>query len=169
MSKRAEQICDALVALFDEADIAEEFDVTLGAERSYVRLSDLSGVGESVVVVVAPQMTVRERTSNGTYARYVVVDILVLAHLTSDASADRTTMDGRAELLEDIDNYLANAANADLTLSGGDIAQYVEPTDSRADPEIRKGLGILYDVGDLTEKRQVTGLVRAAYVVNETY
>jgi len=170
MASRAEQVCDALVSLFDAADAAELFNTTLGATRSYVSLSDLTEVGESVVALVVPQMTIRQRVSNGSDARYVVVDILVLAHLTNTASDDRTTVDSRVELLEQIDNYLAGDAQADLTLSDGKTAEYVEPTDERADAsEIRKGLGVLYDVDDIARKRQVTGLVRVAYMVDETY
>ena len=166
---RAQQICEALVALLDAADVAEAFYETIGATRVYTTLSDLSDVGDSVVAVVAPQMTKRARNSTGTYGRYVVVDILVRIHLTNDASADRTTMDNRAYLLEQIDDYLAAEANSDLTLPDSAIAEYIEPTDNRADADIREGLGVLWDAEDLLEKRQVTGLVRVAYWVDESY
>jgi len=166
---RVQQICEALVALLDAADVAEAFYETVGAERVYTTLSDLSDVGDDVVVVVAPQMTKRARNSNGSYGRYVVVDILVRIHLTNDASADRTTMDNRAYLLEQLDNYLATENNCDLTLPDDAIAEYIETTDERADEDIRNGLGVLWDSDDLLEKRQVTGLVRVAYWVDESY
>lgn len=166
---RVQQICDALVALLNAADLAEEFYETIGATRTYATLSDLSDVGDSVVALVSPQMTKRARNSNGTYGRYVVIDLLVRIHLTSDATADRTTMDNRAYLLEQIDNYLAAEANGDLTLPDGAIAEYIEPTDKRADEDVREGLGVLWDSDDLLEKRQVTGLVRVAYWVDESY
>jgi hypothetical protein len=166
---RVQQICEALVALLDDGDLAEAFYETIGATRVYSTLSDLTEVGDSVVAVVAPQMTKRARNSNGTYGRYVVIDILVRIHLTSDASVDRTTMDNRAYLLEQIDNYLAAEANCDLTLPNSVMAEYVEPTDKRADEDIREGLGVLWDSDDLLDKRQVTGLVRVAYWVDESY
>lgn len=166
---RVQQICEALVALLDAADMAEAFYETIGATRVYTTLSDLSEVGDAMVAIVAPQMTKRERNSNGTYGRYVVIDILVRVHLTSDATVDRTTMDNRAYLLEQIDNYLAAEDNSDLTLPESVIAEYVEPTDARADSDIRNGLGVLWDSDDLLEKRQVTGLVRVAYWVDESY
>ena len=166
---RAQQICEALVDLLDTADEAEAFYETLGATRVYTTLGDLSEVGDSVVALVAPQMTKRARNSNGTYGRYTVIDILVRIHLTSDVTADRTTMDNRAYLLEQIDNYLADEDNCDLTLPDDAIAEYVEPTDQRADSDIREGLGVLWDSQDLLEKRQVTGLVRVAYWVDESY
>ena len=166
---RVQQICEALVALLAAADLAEAFYETIGATRVYTTLSDLSEVGDSVVAVVAPQMTKRVRNANKSYGRYVVIDILVCIHLTSDASVDRTTMDNRAYLLEQIDNYLAAEANCDLTLPGPTIAEYVEPTDQRADADIREGLGVLWDRDDLLDKRQVTGLVRVAYWVDESY
>lgn len=166
---RVQQICEALVALLDAADGANAFYETVGATRVYTTLSDLSEVGQSVVCVVAPQMTRRDRVTSDTYGRYAVIDILVRVHLTNDADVDRTTMDNRAYLLEQIDNYLAAEANSDLTLPDGKIAEYVEPTDNRADSEVRQGLGVLWDSSDLTEKRQVTGLVRVAYWVDESY
>lgn len=166
---RVQQICEALVALLDAADGAAAFYETVGATRTYTTLQDLSDVGDSVVVVVAPQMTKRIRNSNSTYGRYVVIDILVRIHLTSDAAADRTTMDNREFLLEQIDNYLAAPTNHDLTLPDGKLGEYVEPTDSRADSDITSGLGVLWDRDDLDNKRQVTGLVRVAYWVDEDY
>ena len=166
---RVQQICEALIALLAAADVAEAFYETIGATRVYTTLSDLSEVGDSVVAVVAPQMTKRARNSNGTYGRYVVIDILVRIHLTNDAAVDRTTMDNRAYLLEQIDNYLAAEANCKLTLPSDTIAEYIEPTDVRADSDIREGLGVLWVSEDLLEKRQVTGLVRVAYWVDENY
>ena len=165
---RVQQICEALVALLGTGDDAEAFYETLGATRAYTTLNDLSEVGDSVNVIVAPQFTKRARDSNGTYCRYVVIDILVRIHLTNDASADRATMDNRVYLLEQIDDYLAAESNSDLTLA--DVtAEYVEPTDQRADDDIREGLGVLWDRYDLLDKRQVTGLVRVAYRVDESY
>ena len=166
---RAQQICEALVALLDAGDVAEAFYETIGATRVYTTLSDLTEVGDSVVAVVAPLITKRARNSNGTYGRYVVIDILVRIHLTDDATADRTTMDNRAYLLEQIDNYLAADANCDLTLPNSVTAEYIEPTDQRAYKDIRDGLGVLWDSDDLLEKRQITGLVRVAYWVDESY
>jgi len=166
---RVQQICEALVALLDAADLADAFFETVGATRAYTTLSDLSEVGDTVVAIVAPQMTRRDRIANGSYGRYVIIDILVRIHLTSNASVDRTTMDNRAYLLEQIDNYLAAEANSDLTLPDAAIAEYIEPTDHRADAEIRKDLGVLWDSEDLLDKRQVTGLVRVAYWVDEGY
>jgi len=166
---RVQQICEALISLLNAADLAEAFYETIGATRVYTTLSDLSEVGESVVAIVAPQMTKRARNSNGTYGRYVIIDILVRIHLTNNATADRTTMDNRAYLLEQIDNYLAAEANSDLTLPDDAIAEYVEPTDARADSDVRDGLGVLWDSDDLLDKRQVTGVVRVAYWVDEDY
>jgi len=166
---RVQQICEALIVLLDAADLADAFYEDIGATRSYTTLSDLTDVGDSVVAIVAPQMTTRARDSNGTYGRYVVIDILVRIHLTNDAAADRTTMDNRAYLLEQIDNYLAAEANRELTLPSSVIAEYIEPTDERVDSDIRDGLGVLWDSDDLLDKRQVTGLVRVAYWVDEDY
>lgn len=166
---RVQQICEALVLLLDVADAADAFYEPINARRVYTTLTGLADVGESIVALVAPQMTKRSRNSNGTYGRYVVVDILVRVHLTYDATDDMRTIDNRAWLLERIDNYLAAEANADLTLVGGVTAEYVEPTDQRADSDIRDGLGVLWDIDDLMEKRQITGVVRVAYWVDEDY
>ncbi len=166
---RVQQICEALVELLDVADAADEFYETIGAKRVYTTLTGLHDVGDSVVTLVAPQMTKRARNSNGTYGRYVVIDILVRVHLTNDATDDLPTMDNRVYLAERIDNYLAAEANSDLTLAGSATAEYVEPTDNRADSDIRDGLGVLWDTDDLLEKRQQTVLVRVAYWVDEDY
>ncbi len=166
---RVQQICEALVLLLDVADKAGEFLETIGAKRVYTTLTGLHEVGDSLVTMVAPMMTKRARNSNGTYARYVVVDILVRVHLTDDATLDKATMDNRAYLLERIDDYLATEATSELALPSGVIAQYIEPTDERHDSDIRDGLGVLWDSSDLLEKRQVTGLVRVAYWVDEDY
>ncbi len=166
---RVQQICEALVLLLDVADKAGEFLETIGAKRVYTTLTGLHDVGDSLVTMVAPMMTKRVRNSNGTYARYVVVDILIRVHLTNDATLDKATMDNRAYLLERIDNYLAAKENSDLALPSSVIAEYVEPIDERADSDIRDGLGVLWDSSDLLEKRQVTGLVRVAYWVDEDY
>jgi len=166
---RVQQICEALVALLDAADLATAFNEVVGATRVYTTLSDLSEVGDSPYTLVAPLMTKRARNSNGTYGRYVVIDILVRSHLTNDVSDDRTTTDTRVYLWEQVDNYLAAPANSDLTLPDDAIAEYIEPTDKRADPDIRDGLGVLWDAADLDDKRQDTGLVRVAYWVDEDY
>ena len=169
VASRVQQICEALVLLLDVADAANEFLETIGAKRVYATLTGLHEVGDSVVTLVAPQMMKRARNSNGTYGRYVVIDILVRVHLTSDVRDDLPTMDNRVYLAELIDNYLAAEANSDLTLPNSVIAEYVEPTDNRADPDIRDGLGVLWDSEDLREKRQQTVLVRVAYWVDEEY
>ena len=166
---RVQQICEALVLLLDVADAADEFKETIGAKRVYTTLTGLHKVGESVVTMVAPVMTKRARITQGTYARYVVVDILVRVHLTNDVRDDLATMDNRVYLAELIDNYLAEEENADLTLTGGVTAEYIEPTDKRADSDIKDGLGVLWDSADLVEKRQQTVLVRVAYWVDEDY
>jgi len=168
MSGRVQQICEALVTLLDAADDAEVFSETLNATRLPSQARELSDVGESIDVVVASQITRRDRISNGSYGRYVVVDILIRAHLTNDADADLATMDSRDELLEQVDNYLAAEENSDLTIVDT-IAEYVEPTDSRAPSEVRDGLGLLWVSDDMTDMRQRTGIVRVAYWVDESY
>jgi len=167
---RVQQVCEALITALDAADHeGVSYVDIIGATRTYSTLADITDIGDSVVAVVAPQFTKRVRTSNGTYARYVVVDILVRIHLTNDASEDMATMDQRVYLLEEIDNHLADPDFHDLALPDGAIAEYVEPTDSRADADIRDGLGVMWDSDMLDTDRQVTGLVRVAYRVDEDY
>lgn len=168
-ASRAQQICEALVLLLDVADAADEFRETIGAKRVWSTLTGLHEVGDSLVTLVAPMLTRRKRNSNGTYARFVVIDILVRVHLTNDVRDDLPTMDNRVYLAELIDDYLAADANSDLTLANSVTAEYIEPTDSRADSDIRDDLGVLWDADDLNEKRQQTVLVRVAYWVDEDY
>lgn len=166
---RVQQICEALVLLLDVADAADEFLETIGAKRVYTTLAGLHEVGDKVVTMVAPVLTKRARLTNGTWGRYVVVEILVRVHLTNDVRDDLATMDTRVYLAELIDNYLAAEANSDLTLAGSVTAEYIEPTDDRHDPDLRDDLGVLWDSADLLEKRQQTVLVRVAYWVDENY
>jgi hypothetical protein len=166
---RAQQVCEALIALLDAADRDEVFNEKIRARRVYPVLGDLGQVGEWVDVVIASPMTKRVRNSNGTYGRYVVVDIVVRAHLAADAAEDMATMDSRDYLLEQIENYLASPDNHDLTLPNDKLAQYVELTDTRADGDIRNDLGVLWDIDMLETHRQITGLVRVAYWVDEDY
>jgi hypothetical protein len=158
-----------LVLLLDVADAADEFLETIGARRVYTTLTGLHEVGDSVVTLVAPMMTRRARNSNGTYARWVVVDILVRVHLTNDVRDDLPTMDNRMYLAELIDNYLAGEEIPDLALPNSKTAEYIEPTDKRIPADIRENLGVLWDSDDLLEKRQQTVLVRVAYWVDEDY
>lgn len=167
---RVQQVCEALVTLLEASDHAGiSYSDDVAPTRTYSTLSDLTEVSDTVVAIVAPQFTKRVRDSNATYIRYVVVDIVVRIHLTSDASVDRATMDQRVYMLEEIDDYLADPDNHDLTLPDGAIAEYVEPTDTRADSDITEGLGAMWDSDVLDTERQVTGLVRVAYRVDEDY
>lgn len=168
-ASRVQQICEALVLLLDIADAADEFKETIGAQRVYTTLTGLHEVGDEVVTMVAPMLTKRVRLTHGTYARYVVVDILVRVHLTNDVRDDLATMDNRIYLAQLIDDYLAAEANADLTLFGSKTAHYIEPTDEDHPSDIRDDLGVLWDSADLIEKRQQTVLVRAAWWVDEDY
>ena len=167
-ASRMQQIGEALVLLLDVADASDEFRETINAKRVYTTTRGLAEVGESLLTLVAPQMTKRARNSNGTYARYVVVDILARAHLSSDVRDDLSLLDIRLYLSQLIDDYLANNDNPELQLPDT-IAQYVEPTDERHDSDIREGLGVLWVAEDLDEKRQQTVLVRVTYWVDEDY
>jgi hypothetical protein len=99
----------------------------------------------------------------------VVVEILVRNHLTTDATNDTATTDARVYLLEQIVNYLADPDNHDLTLPDGELASYIEPTDARADNDIRSGMGLLWIREHLQEMRQVTSIVRVAYGIDVSY
>lgn len=167
---RTQQVCEALITKLDAADHAGvAFSDIVSATRTYSTLQDLSDIGDTLVAVVAPQFTKRIRDSNGTYLRFVVVDIFMRIHLTSDVDEDLATMDQRVYLMEEIDDYLADPDNHDLTLPDGAIAEYVEPTDTRADADVLEGLGVMWDSDMLDTDRQVTGLVRVAYRIDEDY
>ncbi len=168
-ASRVQQIGEALVLLLDVADAGDEFLETINAKRVWTTQRELTEVGESLFTLVAPHMTTRARTSNGTYRRDVVFSILARAHLSNDVGDDSTLMDIRVYLSELIDKYLADPANSELTLTAGVIAQYIEPTDERAESDMKDGLGVLWVAEDLDEKRQQTVLVRVAYWVDEDY
>lgn len=168
MSSRVQQICEALVTELQSADASNAFGLGLETSRVYTTLLDLSGAEDTTVYVV-PVHSQRKRTSNGTYRRDTVIEILVRQHLGTDSEIDTEMTDDLVTLLESIDDYLADSDNADLTLPDGTLASYVEVTDTRADADIRNGLGMLWLREHLQNLRQVTSVVRVAYAVDVSY
>lgn len=166
---RVQQICEALVDLLAAADVAGAFAETLAAARAYTAHLDLETPVDGLSVLVVPAFTTRRRTSNGTWRRDVVVEILVREHLTADASADRASTDAGLYLVEQIDDYLADPDHQQLTLPDGVIAEYVEPTDARAESEIKAEAGVGWIRDHLLDMRQITGLVRLAYCIDVPY
>lgn len=166
---RVQQICEALVDLLAAADVAGAFAETLAATRAYTAHLDLEAAVDSLNVLIVPAFTTRKRTSNGTWRRDVVVEILVRQHLTSDATVDEATTDAGLYLVEQIDDYLADPDHQELTLPDGVIAEYVEPIDQRAENEIRAEAGVGWIRDHLLDMRQITGLVRVAYCIDVPY
>lgn len=154
--------------LLDTADTASQFAETLAATRAYTTILDVSGSTDLNVLVV-PVMTTRKRVTHGGYRRDIVLEILLRQHMSTDTDFDEDVVDDGVELLEQIDDYLADPDNHDLTLPDTTLASYVEPTDNRADAEIRSGLGILWVRDHLQNLRQITSVVRVAYAIDETY
>lgn len=166
---RVQQICDALVSLLAIADTAGAFARTLGTDRAYTTDLTLQAPVGTLNVLAVPAFTQRRRTSNGTYRRDVVVEILIRTHLDADSDIDQATTDAGMYLIEQIDDYLADPDNGTLTLPDGVLAIYVEPTDMRAEADVRADAGAMWMREHLTHLRQVTGLVRVAYHVDVAY
>jgi len=166
---RVQQICDALVSLLATADTAGAFARTLGTDRAYTTDLALAVPVGTLSVLAVPAFTHRRRTSNGTWRRDVVVEILVRTHLDADADVDQVTTDAGMHLIEQIDDYLAHPDHQELTLPDGELAIYVEPTDMRAEADIRADAGAMWMREHLTHLRQVTGLVRVAYYLDVSY
>lgn len=168
MNSRVKEICQAVVDLLDAADEAEVFSEPLGAARAYMTAAEVEDLS-AVDVLVVPSHSSRKRTSNGTYRRDVVVEILVRKRFSDDVDDDLTNADATVSLIEAIDDFLADPDNHDLTLPDGELAVYVEPGDKRADAEITNGLGAYWHWEHVTTLRQVTGTVRVAYHTDEAY
>ena len=168
MNNRVQEICQAVVDLLDAADQAEVFTEPLGAVRTYMTVAEIEDFS-TVNVLVAPSHSSRKRTSNGTYRRDVVVEILVRKRFSEDVDDDLTNADATVSLIEEIDDYLAHPDHQDLMLPDGVLAVYVEPGDKRADSEITNGLGAYWHWEHITTLRQVTGTVRVAYHTDEDY
>ena len=166
---RVQQICEALATALDAADTAGAFASTLGTEWAYTTQLGLEVPVGTLSVLAVPALTTRRRNSNGTWRRDVVVEILVRTHLTADATVDQAITDAGLYLVEQIDDYLADPDNQTLTLSSGEEAYYVEPTDQRAEADIRADAGVFWMRDHLLDLRQVTGLVRVAYYVDLPY
>jgi hypothetical protein len=166
---RVQQICEALVDVLDAADTAGAFASTLAAERAYTAHLDLETPVDGLSVLVVPAITTRHRTSNGTWRRDVVIEILVRQHLNVDATIDQASTDAGLYLVEQIDDYLADPDHHELILPDGVIAEYVEPGDERAEAEIRADSGVGWIRDHLLDMRQITGLVRVAYHLDVAY
>ena len=166
---RVQQICEALIYLLATADAAGAFARTLGTDRAYTTDLTLEAPVGTLSVLAVPAFTHRRRTSNGTWRRDVVVEILVRTHLDADAEVDQATTDAGMYLIEQIDDYLAHPDHQTLTLPDGVLAIYVEPTDMRAEADIRSDAGAMWMREHLTHLRQVTGLVRVAYYLDVSY
>jgi hypothetical protein len=164
-----QQVCTALVSALATADLAGAFAETLSAARTYTTDLDLPTPVGTLSALVIPAFTTRIRTSNGTYRRDVVTEILIRSHLTSTATADDTTTDAKLYLAEQIDDYLANPTYEALALAGGLTAYYVEPIDERAEGEVRKDMGVVWMREHLDELRQITAMVRVAYAIDVAY
>ena len=168
MSDRLTGICDAVVDLLDSADEDSVFAERLEATRAVTSEVELATL-DALSVLVMPSHSSRKRTSNGTYRRDVVVEILVRKRFSDDAEDDQDRYDEVVDLLESVDDWLAGAAQADLTLADGALAHYIEPGDGDAEGKIVDGLGVYVHWDHARTLRQITGTVRVAYYTDEAY
>jgi hypothetical protein len=176
VSSIAQQVADAVVAELELGEAGGAFARSIVTERVYdtnLELEDTSIIS----VLVVPMLEKRHRESGGgldggTWIRDVRLEIIVRkryaqSDYTTEGKIDKTSVDPFIELLEQIDDYLANPNQQVLTTMA--TAEYIEPDQKGADREIVKGLGLYLLVDHLHKYHQFTGVVRVAYQVTQAY
>jgi hypothetical protein len=160
-----QDISEALVTLLETGEAAGTFSRSILTVRSWAPLEDLEDLTE-ISVQAIPVGTVRKRESNGTWLREIRVDVLVRKKTPgseiTDGVVNQDWIDSHVALMEEIDDYLADQDNCDLT----DTAVYIEPGDREAESSIKSRLGVEWYPEQLVNNR-FFGVVRVAYRVTE--
>ena len=175
MSSIAQQVADAVVAELEIGEAAGAFSRAIQTERVFdtnLELEDTSVIS----VLVVPMVEKRRRESGGgpdggTWIREVRLEIIVRKRYSqsdyADGKIEKESVDPFIELLEQIDDFLADPNQQVLTTMT--TAEYIEPDQKGADREIVKGLGLYLLVDHLHKYHQFTGVVRVAYQVTQAY
>lgn len=171
MASVIEKLSDAIVLLLEQGEAAGAFSKAIVTEREYDTELALEDT-DIVSVIVLPTLSKRWRESNGTYCRGVRLEVIVRkrfsqSQFTDTGGVERSAVDEYVDLLEQIENYLADPDNqvpASMT-----NAEYIEPGDKDTDRELTRGLGIHWLTDHLQAMHQFTGVVRVAYEVTEAY
>jgi hypothetical protein len=176
MSSVVEQVAAAVTAELEIGEAAGAFSRAIQTERAYDTEMELEDTN-IISVLCVPMVSKRRRESGGgpnggTWIRDVRLEILVRKRYSQsdyDASGKIVTasIDPYVELLEQIDNYLADSEHEVLTTMP--TAEYTEPTEKNVDREIVKGCGVYWFVKHLKDYHQFTGLIRVAYSVTQAY
>ena len=175
MSSIAQQVADAVVAELELGEAAGVFSRAIQTERVYdtrMQLEDTSVIS----VLVVPMIEKRRRESGGgpdggTWIREIRLEIIVRKRYAQsdyvDGKIEKQAVDPFIELLEQIDDFLADPNQQVLTTMA--TAEYIEPDQKGAEREIVKGLGLYLIVDHLHKFHQFTGVVRVAYQVTQAY
>lgn len=167
MSSKSQDIAAALIVKLEAGEAAGLFSRKIKTTREWTPLLALEDI-EEISVQCVPVGSVRKRESNGTWTRDVRVDIVCQKKTPGtqieDGYVDVAWIDDHVSMLEEIDDYLADPNNADLT----DEAYYLEPGRKDVDKAISSKLGVDWSPQALTENR-FYGVVTVAYRVTETY
>ena len=166
-------VADAVVASLEAGEAAGSFAQAIVTEREYDSSMMLEDT-DVISVIVVPVLSNRTRKSQGTWNRDVVLDVMVRkrfpqSDFNADGSVDKERLDEYVDLLEQIDDYLADPDNHNLPTYTD--ALYIEDDSKEADRAIVRDLGIRFPwiPQHLTEWHQYTGVVRVAYHVEVEY
>jgi len=169
MASRMQQVADALVAQLEIAEAAGSFSKSIVSERQYDTNLALEDT-DIISVMVVPVRSNRTRKSRGTWNRDILLDVIVRKRFPqSDFNAtggiERDRLDEYVDLLEQIEDYLADPANHALDTYTDAI--FIEDDSKEADSNITRELGIRFAwlPEHLTELHQYTGILRVAYHV----
>ena len=173
MASVIEKLSDAVVLLLEKGEAAGAFSQAIVTEREYD--PDHALEDDIISVITVPDFATRKRESNGTYIRYVRLDVTIRKRFSqsdykqppAEEGIEKTAIDPYIELLEQIDNYMAHPDNqVPFAMTE---AEYIEPGDKDVDREVTRKLGIHWLTEDLRTMHQFTGIVRVAYEVTEAY
>ena len=173
MASVMQQVSDAIVALLEAGEAAGTFSKAIVTERQYDTELQLEDT-DVISVQVIPVASNRTRKSEGTYNRDTSFDVMVRKRFPQTdfneaGGIERERLDEYVDLLEQIDNYLADPDNhVPDTYTD---ACYIEDDSGESDREITRDLGIRipWIPDHLTKYHQFTGVVRVAYAVATSY
>lgn len=173
MASKIQSVADALVSQIETGEAAGTFSKSIVTESRFDTALEMEDT-ETVSVLVVPMGSNLTRKSEGTFNRDCILEVMVRKRFASsdfDTSGrvPKELVDEYVELLEQIDEYLADPDNHKLTTYPE--AVYIEDDSNEADRNLVRELGITvpWEKEHLQLWQQYTGVLRVGYHVEGAY